>query len=608
MKKIAEERFGIVMIIATLAVIVLIAGQFLIHRQKTRDQAVRTEGRNVVHLLTNLSYEQLVPPQKQNSVLDLLNSRQINSDFAYAAVVNTLGQPLATSTSGVALIPPVDFKNDQTLWATEHELHADAYQGTILEFRAPLLNQGELVGYVRVGYFKPQLELQELPFIARLALPIFLLVPLTYMLIRRELKPIKEANKEINQAMQRQHIPMVTDSSDNFQDFMRNFKLFVHEIDRRFGELNDQNFKTKATTHALNYNRQRIECALQSLPDGVLVMDETGKATFANSKLKTATGYSLESIIGAKPHEWCEDKEVNDLLAKYYNNQSRLHRSDSVIFKPPHNPEATFTVSAYPLFTPKDTETIFGTLVIFQDKTQEVLAKTARDTFIGNVAHELKSPLNVIHMSAESLLYEDSASNEQRIPTINIINDEVERLSTLITNLLNITMMEAGNMVLDYQRVKVSDFLQDTFNSVTRGGTADDTQFDVQLSNNLTILEVDKNLLRVAVNNLLTNAIKYNKPNGKVTLFADETDDQLIIKISDTGIGISDQDQKHIFDKFFRSENDHVRKKSGHGLGLALAKEIIELHGGKLSLQSSEGEGSTFTLSLKKTSSLLRAK
>lgn len=607
MKKITEERFGLVMIIAALVVILLIAGQFLIHRQKTRDTAVRIEGRNVVHLLTNLSYEQLVPAQRQNSILDLLNSRQIDSDFAYAAVVDTSGQPLAASASGAALIPPADLQHDKTLWATEHEFQTQADQRTVLEFRAPIITQGELAGYVRVAYFKPGYELQELPFIAQLALPIFLLVPLTYILIRRELKPLKEASYEINQAMQRQHISTAIDSTDNFQDFMQNFKRFMHEIDRRFNELNTQNFKTKATTLALNYNHQRIESALQSLPDAVLVMDETGNATFANSKLKSIIGHSLTSIIGAKPHDWCEDKEVSALLAKYCSSHNRLHRSDSVEFKPPQCPGRTLAVSAYPLFTPKDTETIFGTLVVFHDKTQEILAKSARDQFIGSIAHELKSPLNVIHMSAESLLDENIIAEDERIHSINIINDEVERLSALITNLLNITMMEAGNMVLDYQRVKIVDFLQDILTSVARGGVADDTQFDVQLSHNLSTTEVDKNILRIAINNLLTNAVKYNKPNGKVTLSADETHDQLIIKISDTGIGIAEDDQKHIYEKFYRSENDNVRQKTGHGLGLALAKEIIELHGGKLSLQSTLGEGSIFTITLNKTSSLLKA-
>jgi len=230
MKIIPEERFGLVMIVAALIVIILMATQFLFHRQTARERAVRIEGSSVVHLLTSLSYEQLVPSQKQNSVLDLLNSRQIDSNFAYAAVVDTSGQPLATSTSGAGIIPPADVQNNKTLWATEHEFQIEPDQRKVLEFRAPILTHGDLAGYVRVGYFKPVLEFQELPFIAQLAMPIFLLVPLTYMLLRRELKPIKDANEEINQVMQRQHITKAIDSSDNFQDFMQNFKRFCMRL------------------------------------------------------------------------------------------------------------------------------------------------------------------------------------------------------------------------------------------------------------------------------------------------------------------------------------------------------------------------------------------
>lgn len=607
MKKLTEDRFGLLLIAAALMVIAMIAGQFLFHRVKTRDQAVRIEGRNVTRVLSNFSYDQLVPAEKHNSILDLLNSQHADSGFAYAAVVDRTGQPLAMSTSGAAMIPPEDIRGNATLWMTEREFQVQPEQKSVLEFRLPLLDHGELVGYIRVGYFKPVLELQELPFIAQLALPIFLLVPLTYFLIRRELQPIKEANREINLAMQRQQITTSLDSSNSFQDFMEKFKFFVHEIDRRFKELNQENLKNQATTLALKYNRQRIESALQSLPDAVIVMDETGKTTFANSKIKSVIDLSPEDITGSKATDWCENKEVCALLEKYGNNQNRLHRSDSVEFNPGHFPEKTFSVNAYPLFTPKDTENIFGTLVVFHDKTQEILAKSARDQFISNIAHELKSPLNVIHMSAETLLTNTGNTAEDIVQTTNVINDEVERLTSLISNLLDITMMEAGNLVPERQRVKVADFLQDTFDSVARGKTANDVQVEIQLANNLSTIDVDKNLVRVALNNLLTNAIKYNKPGGKVTLTAEETDNQLVITISDTGIGIAERDLEHIFEKFYRSDDDKVRNKSGHGLGLALAKEIIELHGGKLSLQSVLGEGSTFTITLKKTSTLLKA-
>ena len=605
MKALSNERFGIVIIIATLLVITLIAGQFLIHRQKSRASAIKAEGMNVVRLLSNLSYNQLVPQQRRNGILDLLNSKQANSDFAYAAIVDLMGQPLAVTASGEAVIPRINLSHEKNLWATEHEIPSQDDKRTLLEFRAPVLNAGELAGYIRVGYFKPDLELAEISFIAQLSLPIFLLAPLTYLLIRRELKPLKQANVEINAAMRKRHIHNVNGDNADFQDFMNNFKCFVTEIDKRFGELNEQNFKVKASGLALTYQRLRTESTLQSLPDAILVMDETGKATFTNSKLAPLIGSSIDQIIGFKPHEWCQNDELNALLAKYQVNSSRFQLSDSVEFHPQNNPSLTISVGAYPLFTPKDTETICGTLVVFKDKTAEVMASQARDQFINHVSHELKSPLNVIHMYAESLLEPDIDDN-LRITSVNVINDEVERLSNLISNLLNISKIEAGSIALNLQRVKLSEFLTDTFNSVARSGNHEDIQFQLDLPRTLPNIQLDKNLLRIALNNLLTNAVKYNNPGGTVSFSAEETDDTIIFKISDTGIGIAEKDQSKVFDKFYRSDDDNVTQRSGHGLGLALAKEIVELHQGKLSLQSSPGKGSEFTMMLKKTSSFLK--
>jgi signal transduction histidine kinase len=604
MKVLRNERFGIVMIIATLLVITLIAGQFLMHRQSSRIFAIKAEGRNVVRLLANLSFEQLVPQKSRNGILDLLNSKQANSDFAYAAIVDLKGQPLAVTSSGEAFIPHVDLANEKSLWATEHEVRSQNDKQILLEFRAPVLKAGSLAGYIRVGYFKPGLKLTEISFIAQLALPVFLLVPLTYLLIRRELKPLKQANAEITAAMQKQHIQSVTGDNPDFQSFMNNFSCFVTEIDKRFNQLNAQNFQNKTSGLALTYQRQRTESALQSLPDAILVMDESGKATFANSKLAPLIGCSLEKIIGFKSHEWCQNEVVNGLLAKYQLNSYRFQRSDCVEFHPENNSSLTISVSAHPLFTPKDKDTICGTLVVFKDKTSEVMANQARDQFISHVSHELKSPLNVIHMYAESLLEPDS-DEKQRISSINIINDEVERLNNLINNLLNIAKIEAGNIALDLQRVKLGEFLTDTFNSITRSGNQQGIQFNLDLPRRLPDVQLDKNLLRIALNNLLSNAVKYNRDGGTVTFSAEERDDDICLKITDTGIGITEKDQARVFEKFYRSDDDNVTQRNGHGLGLALAKEIVELHQGKLSLQSSPGEGSEFTVVLKKTSAFL---
>jgi signal transduction histidine kinase len=388
---------------------------------------------------------------------------------------------------------------------------------------------------------------------------------------------------------------------------MLNFERFMGKVDQRFGELNQQNFKVKASGRALSYQRARSVSPFQSHPAAILVMDETGKATYANSKLIPLIGGSLESIIGAKPHEWCQNVELNELLAKYQINLQRFQLSDSIEFNPVNNLSATISVSAYPLFTAKEKDSICGTLVVFKDITREILANQARDQFINHVAHELKSPLNVIHMYAEALL-EPDLDAEQHISTINVINDEVERLNSLIFNLLNISKIEAGSIALDIQRVKLTEFLTDTFDSVVRSGNDKQIQFDLDLPRHLPDIQFDKHLLRVAINNLLTNAVKYNTLGGKVSFKVEEDEDNIIFTITDSGIGIAEKDQSHVFEKFYRSEDDNVTQRSGHGLGLALAKEIVDLHQGKLSMQSTVGEGSVFTIELKKTTSFLKSR
>lgn len=604
MKKIASERFGMVMIFATLLAIIVSATQLFVHNHQMRDQAIKIAGRHNVRLLSSLSLPQLLPEQGSNAILELFNNSHNTPDFAYAAIVDPNNQPLAVSSSGKAAIPAVSLDN-QTRWASEDVLSSDGKN--LLEFRAPILSQGTLTGFIRIGYLQPTVEfdVQKLPFFAQLILPVFLLVPLAYWLIRREFQPLRQANLEMNSVLKKQNLEVENDTASNFHDFMGNFKLFMTLVDRRFEQLSQQNAKTQATTLALSYQRRRIESALQSLPDAILVMDETGIATFANSKLIPLLGGSLDDVIGKSARTWCKNSHVIDLLAKYQNSGHRLQRSDTVEFNPLNNPDKTIAVSAYPLFAPKEVETICGTLVVFHDKTQEILADQARHDFINHVAHELKSPLNVIHLYAESLLDESDVSVEERINAVNIINDEVERLAALISNLLNISKIEAGNIVINRQRVKFAEFLEDTFNKIALSGSDNNITFDLQVPRTLANIQVDKDLLRIAINNLLTNAVKYNKPHGNVSLLAEETDQLITIRISDTGLGISESDQQHIFEKFYRSSDDNIVEKNGHGLGLALAKEIIELHNGKIRLKSALDIGSTFSIELPKTSTII---
>ena len=172
--------------------------------------------------------------------------------------------------------------------------------------------------------------------------------------------------------------------------------------------------------------------------------------------------------------------------------------------------------------------------------------------------------------------------------------------------MLALTKFELGGMHLNRTRVRLPELLEDAFKNIAQSGRGKGLDFKLELPHEMGAAYVDKDLLRIAVNNLLTNAIKYNRPDGMVTLSAEEMKGVIEISVQDSGIGISQEDQQKVFEKFFRSNDDSVRQQTGHGLGLPLAQQIVQMHHGTLSLLSDQGKGSTFTIRLDRDTDMLR--
>ncbi len=256
-------------------------------------------------------------------------------------------------------------------------------------------------------------------------------------------------------------------------------------------------------------------------------------------------------------------------------------------------------MAANPLVAQGEGDDLVGTLVVARDVTQDSVARRAHGEFVSHVAHELKSPLNVVSMYGESLVGGDGASEEFRVEASNVIRDEVERLSGLINTLLSIARIETGAVTIERQRIRLHEFLEDAVAAVSRAAKDKQLEFHLDVPRDVQNIYIDKDLFRVAVNNLLTNAIKYNREQGDVTVTVAETDDRIAIKVRDSGIGIHEDDLPHVFDKFFRSADVEAQKRGGHGLGLSLAREIVELHGGRIRVQTTPGEGSEFTIELR---------
>jgi len=456
---------------------------------------------------------------------------------------------------------------------------------------------------VRSAWRVPPLALSALPAgqFAAIVAPFAIAGLCGAMLLRRGTRPLGRMADVLAAAETGLDLP--AGGAGAGADIVDAFEHVLKAAEQRLRELSDRAQDDFAHNRLIAYQKRCAEAALDALPDGLVIMDEGGVASFASQRVESLIGIPGEAIVGHKPHEWCEQPDVIALLSRYSSNVTRLRRNDHLEFCPGDDDGRRIRVSARPLSGGRAGS---ATVVVFRDVTHEALARKSRDDFVGHVAHELKSPLNVIRMHAEMLADFGEELSGDTVTSINVIEDEVDRLAKLIEDVLNLTRLESGSLVIDRQRVKLNGFLEDVFETVRRAASARGITTSLDVPARLGSVALDKDLFRIALNNLLTNAVKYNRDGGNVSLHAEETDESLIIRVADTGLGIAPEARAHIFDKFYRADDETAAARGGHGLGLALAREIVTLHNGRLTVESTVGEGSTFTIELRKSAHLLQ--
>ncbi|NNJ91618.1 MAG: PAS domain S-box protein [Gammaproteobacteria bacterium] len=604
-----NERLGLIVVFSSLAVIVIIIALLFSAQRTAEEQQIRTHVGSLVQMMGKMSWDQLVSDKSSRDILSVLHYSRGSSRYAYSAVVDAEGLVHRNMVVPGVVVPSSANVLEPSSWMGEREVKAQDGKQSFLEFHAPVMSSGELKGYVRLGYFKPGYGLgyKQLPFLATLALPIFLLVPLFYFLLRLEVRPLQQVNSKMEQLIEQSaNQKLELHANGEVGDFLERFNRFIELTVNKSRDLESERNDLFASSKLLAYQQDKLETLMQTIPDAILVLDMLGVPSYANTKINALLGVTSEQIVGQRLRDWCKIPEVMNYLSRYENKSYQGYAGESITFNPQDNASKTLKLNAYPLFSPKHDSKLIGTLVVIRDITEEHMIRTSRGEFVAQVAHELKTPLNVLSMYSESLMGDDGASEEMRVEGLNIIHDQVERLSNLINNLLAITKFEMDGMKVNKQRVRIHELLEDALDSISKSGRGRDLEFIKDIPREVSAIYADKELLSIAINNLLTNAIKYNKPGGQVILRVEETDEHVQISVRDTGIGISPEDQHQVFDKFFRSNDDNVREQTGHGLGLPLVNQIVNLHHGYMDLKSQLGEGSEFIIKLDKDSNILQ--
>lgn len=237
-------------------------------------------------------------------------------------------------------------------------------------------------------------------------------------------------------------------------------------------------------------------------------------------------------------------------------------------------------------------------LVTIEDISQLREGERARDRFLYHVTHELRTPLTNIAAYTETLTKPDFDDELTRKECYNVIISETRRLSHLVEDILSISQLEVGTARLNAGAVDFARLMREVVQDNLGQADAKKIELTLHLPPKVPQFRGDKQRLAVLLHNLVGNAVKYTPEGGKVQVALELADQILRVAVTDTGIGIAPEEQKRVFEKFYRAADERVQMITGTGLGLALAREVARLHGGDIALESTHGKGSTFTIEL----------
>jgi signal transduction histidine kinase len=241
---------------------------------------------------------------------------------------------------------------------------------------------------------------------------------------------------------------------------------------------------------------------------------------------------------------------------------------------------------------------IFGSYLTARTVKRELEIARLKSEFVSTVSHEFRSPLTGIRQLGEMLLRGRWKNEQRRQEYYQMIVRESDRLTRLVENLLDFSRMEEGHQQYDLEPVEPTQWLQKLVEAFQSEVADENMSIVASIPGELPVLSADREALTCAVHNLLDNAVKYSGDSKTVWLDAEAENGRLSIQVRDRGLGIPEEDQKHIFEKFFRGGGEISRQVKGAGLGLSLVKQIVTTHGGSVQFNSLAGQGSRFSIHL----------
>lgn len=363
--------------------------------------------------------------------------------------------------------------------------------------------------------------------------------------------------------------------------------------------VNNLSARVEEAQEATESERRRLDLILSHMSDGVIATDRGGKITIINDMACEALEVDPDDVRG---------KSILDVLniRDKYTIRELLENQNEIILDELNTNRDQILNANFSLIQ-RRSGFIIGIVCVLHDITEQQRIDRERRQFVSNVSHELRTPLTSMRSYIEAL-NEGAWQDPEIAPAfLKVTQEETDRMIRMINDLLSLSRMDLGKVELDLELVNLNelfnyilnrfDMMLEKDNNDTREVTKSYT-IKRDFTDKPLWVEVDTDKIIQVVDNIMNNAIKYSPDGGVITCRLLETHNHVIMSISDQGLGMPKKELSHIFERFYRVDKARSRAQGGTGLGLAISKEVIELHHGRIWVDSTEGKGSTFYISL----------
>ncbi len=590
-----HARYSVLLaLIVAVGASVMARVDWLREAQRTRTETLRT-GERLVGLLA-LHPLEAWEDGPRNLLAKTLVEQASGAGVAYL-LVHDLEEDALLAVGDPALLAAADARGMPAgpSGAPASGGHAAERRGGILEFTKPIVQPGGTAGLVRLGLripSPPPVSPQRISSVAAVAFLMVAAMVVGYyailLAVRRTGRAHRGTPGTANVLSSRPG-----DRHAGVLSIMEHMDIRLSETGAALRQARERIAELSSGLGVAAFEKEQAYRMLDGLDFGILILDAHERVAYVNHCLLGLLGIRRGDAQGRGFSEAIHDPPLAALLERTAAGADGDHASVDTRFEETA-PGRYFRLRCRPLLD--STGDGIGRVITVEDSTSARRADKAQEDFVAQVAHELFTPLTSMKAIAEMLMLSDVTDPEMQKECFNTINEETDRLTGLIKNLLSVSKMEAGSLGIERSLVRTDWLLDQCLPAIEGAARAKNITISKQLPDRFPTIMGDKDLLKVVLVNILGNAVKYTPEQGALRVALLEQDHQVFIEVSDTGHGIAADDLPRVFEKFFRGSGDAVRSQSGSGMGLATAMQIVKLHGGGIDVTSEPGKGACFTV------------